>query len=133
MDNNRLQQLLTLYFNNAIERKDCEEILQYLDETVGNSGDIPPLVDEWLNRTPVKAPFRVDRREQVYEKLMADINRRSAVGPAKVRRIRWAQVAAILIVTVSLALLMYRNMPSFSNKHPQIANRESAGDIVLPE
>lgn len=133
MDHNRLQQLLTLYFNNTINRKDCEELLQYLDEKTGSSDNIPPLIDEWLSTIPAKAPFRQDRREEVYEKLMADISRRSAVSLPKVRRIRWAYVAAVLTVAVSLALLIYRNTQSFSNEYVQVAEAEPAGDIVLPE
>ncbi|MBN8858072.1 MAG: FecR domain-containing protein [Sphingobacteriales bacterium] len=133
MDNNRLRQLLALYFNNTIEREDCEELLQYLDEMVGDSGDIPPLIDECLSAIPAKAAFSQERREQVYEKLITDINRRSAVNIPKVRRIRWIHVAAILIVTISLALLIYRNTLSFSNEHLQIAKKEPVMDIVLPE
>lgn len=138
MDNNRLRQLLAQYFDNTINREDCEVLLRYLDEA-RDPLLISSLIDEILEKKASDIPFKPLQREQVYGRLMTDIHHRQAVSamttsrPKITRFGRWIRVAALLVMTVSVSLLIYRYAASPSVEHVELTSDESNQDILLPD
>ncbi len=135
MDNNRLQQLLTQYFDNTITKEDCEDLLKQLDE--GNPSTISAAIDQALttDKAGVRA-FSPDRQKHVYNRLISEIHeRRTTTTPQVPSRkpgiIPWVKVAALLVAAVSIGIILYNNKQPEGNT-PQII-AEQGNSITLPE
>ncbi|MGK6350564.1 FecR family protein [Parapedobacter sp. DT-150] len=134
MDINRLQQLLAQYFDNTVTRKDCEELLRYLDEEAPAS--VSTAIDEALETgNTLMVRFNRERQDQLYRELMDTVNRHQAddqpqIASRKSDLTAWFRIAAILIAAISIGLFLYFN-PSNPDSPPTIAKQ--ADDILLPD
>ncbi len=135
MDNSRLQQLLTQYFDNSITRTDCEELLNYLDE--GNPSIISAAIDQALMKDkPEVLWFNPERQKYVYSKLISEIHERQAIAtqqaaPRNRSAIPWMKVAALLVAVISIGILLVNKKQQGINTS-SIAS-ESKTSITLPE
>lgn len=135
MDSNRLQQLLTQYFESTIARADCEELLAYLDE--GDPLTISETIDQVLKANPPETlKFNRDRKTDVYNRLIAEIHQRQTktdqqLPTRKLGIVPWIKVAALLVAATSVGILLYNNKQSDFNM-PAVGSA-TENDITLPE
>lgn len=135
MDNTRLQQLLTQYFENAITKVDCEELLAYLDE--GDPSAISGAIDQVLQKSTLKAMrFDPGKKTGVYNRLVAEIHQRQTtasqqVPPRKLSIAPWMKVAALLVAATSIGILLYNTRNADSPAQTIVS--ETKNDITLPE
>lgn len=136
MDNNRLQQLLTRYFENTITRVDCEEMLAYLDE--GDPLTISSAIDRVLegNSSNNVLPVDFDKKEDVFNRLITEIHQSQAMTnepfPShKFSIVPWLKIAALLVAVTLVGILLYNNRPSGFSMPPIVS--ENRDDISLPE
>ena len=135
--NNQLRQLLARYFNNTIDKSDCEVLLQQLENS--DPEQVSALVDELLKTEQPTALLGSDRQERIYDKLAAHIQQHSAatvMPPTLPRRPayrQWIRIAALWTVAISAALLLYYTYRStvYPPKHPAAA--ATSDDILLPD
>src|SRR5690606_40318125 len=100
MDNNRLQQLLNRYFEDAITTADCKELLAYLDE--GDPAIISAAVDQVLKVDGATVPFSPEQQARVYKQLIANIRERQSGAQerpvSRTSSTAWLRIAAMLVV-----------------------------------
>ncbi len=70
MNHQRFKILLHQYFDNSINRADCEELLAYLDQA--DTAVVNSAIDETLLDNQQLATFDVFDRERVYKQLTSD-------------------------------------------------------------
>lgn len=136
MDKTRLQRLLTQYFENAITREDCEELLAYLDE--GDPLVISEVIDEAL-QVGATQTLRFDREDKadVYSRLLSDINRRQITTDQqftsrKFSIASWVKVAALLVAVVSVGIILLYDAKQSGFNSPAVVSQDE-NDIALPE
>ncbi|WP_262247381.1 FecR family protein [Parapedobacter soli] len=135
MDSNRLQQLLTQYFENTITREDCEELLAYLDD--GDPEGVSGAIDRAFQKRSFAAlRFDPERKDTIYNQLIAEIRQRQAVSsqqlPAhKFSIAPWLKVAALLIAAVTVGFLLYQATGTGFGVSPEVS--ENKNEITLPE
>lgn len=133
MDEIRLQQLLARYFDNTINKEDCEEILKYLDD--GHSSSISAAIDQVLEKDRPTITFDPQRQENSYTRLITDIRERQAdiqeppLSPTRYFKL-WLRIAAMLAIVFSLAFLLHLNS-SENDRRSAIAEKND--DILLPD
>ena len=134
MDNGRLQQLLTQYFENTITRTDCEELLAYLDE--GDPVILSAAIDQALQMNSSGAvPFGLDKKADVYNRLYAEIHERQTTTnqqlPSRTFNIvHWIKIAALLVAATTIGILLYNTEQV--NFDTQTLVSEADNDITLP-
>ncbi|RYZ95620.1 MAG: hypothetical protein EOP47_25490, partial [Sphingobacteriaceae bacterium] len=69
MNQDRLKLLLHQYFNNAINKADCLELLSYLDE---NPEEAAGFIDDTLPDLSAGEAFTDDRAQEVLNRIKAD-------------------------------------------------------------
>src|SRR5690606_18530659 len=136
MDNNRLQQLLTRYFENTITKVECEEMLTYLDE--GDLLTISSAIERALegNCSNNVLPVDFDKKEDVFNRLITGIHQRQAMTNEplpyhKFSFVPWLKIAALLVAVTLVGILLYNNRPSGFSMPPIVS--ENRDDISLPE
>lgn len=133
MNEIRLQQLLARYFDNTINKDDCEEILKYFDE--GDPSSISVAIDQALEMDRSTITFDSQQQENIYNRLIADIRERQVdIQVPSLSRTRylklWLRIAAVFAVVVSVASLFYLNS-SDSVSISEVAKKKD--DILLPD
>lgn len=133
MDNNRLQKLLSRYFDNTITPTDCEALLAYLDE--GDPVIISSAIDEVVKDERSAVPFTIDQQTRVYHRLIANIRRRqSDINPPSQPRTNtavWLRVAAVLAIVFSVGALLYFKPLVTEPVAPKVT--QQVYDILLPD
>ena len=134
MDNNRLQKLLSRYFDNTITPTDCEALLAYLDE--GDPVIISSAIDEVVKEEHSAAvPFTIDQQTRVYHRLIANIRKRqSDITPPSqpgMGTAVWLRLVAVLAIVFSVGGLLY--FKSSVNDQGAQKVTQQVYDILLPD
>lgn len=135
MDDNRLQQLLTQYFDNTIARADCEDLLNYLDE--GSPSIVAMSIDRALETNKATgSSFNPDRKKNVYSRVVSEIHALQTTPtqqatPHKLYTFPWMKIAALFMAAIIVGILLYENQQSGADTS-SIAS-ESENSITLPE
>jgi transmembrane sensor len=124
----RLQRLLHQYFNDTINRADCIELLDYLNNT--DPDDIADLIDKELFTLNKGPEFKGRQSADVLSRIKADPRFASVSATAgddeqvvvRFYQRKWLQVAAALLVFGTAALLIFNN----SNKSAQTTPKYTA-------
>ena len=115
MHQNRLKRLLRQYFDNTINHADCMELLSYLDE---HPQEVENHIDDVLGDIDAGPDFTQAQAHDVLNRIKADI-RFADTEPlpneavvVKFYQKRWLQIAAMLVVILTTAiLLLNKNTP----------------------
>src|SRR5690606_5506685 len=134
MNEHRLRILLSQYFNNSINREDCEELLRYIDEE--DDPHVSRLIDEHFEGGFEIKPFKKSQKDLVFSRLMADMQKQNDVKSEPSTksisfRVRdWYQIAAVLVLACSIGFLIYKKSgtdPLEDRMRSKVEN-----DIILP-
>ena len=114
MDVKRLHQLIDSYYSNQLSRKECEELLHYLNIP----GDQE--ITEEVFGDHVKPQFDKIRSENLLIKIKDDprfsAHKVKPVATANLsQRLKWTLIAASLLIFVSVSLWFYSQSRMFSN------------------
>lgn len=128
MSEEKLEQLLSAYFNNTIDRDACAELLKYIDEADG--GNTLTAIDLVLQQYKSGPVFNEIQAQDVFGRILSDYRmaERNNIKPnnqsliAKISYGSWFRYAAVLFVFLGFGiyLLNNRNIPKI----------QAAGEMV---
>lgn len=130
MDQERIKTLISQYFNNSISRKDCMELLKYMDD---HEEVVSPLIDKYLQAEELSGEFSSYQKEQTYDRILSTLNRSNSskknwIKLISSRRVLYP-VAAVLMIAILVGGLIYQN------KNTEIPTQSLVlqDDILLPD
>jgi len=134
MDNQRFRLLLHQYFDNSINRADCEELLAYLDRA--DPLVVNEMVDQALSDRTGEVAFGEADRQRVYTQLIADRrfqenkSDKAAFRIAPLKKI--LRVAAVCIIACFVGYAANYAFQAYIDRQSAIAVMKS-DDILLPD
>ena len=136
MTKERLQYLLSQYFNNTISRSDCMELLGYLNKT--DTQEVSDIIDQQIAEFEGGPDFSGIQAKDVFDRIISDPRLRdNTFSPAteeyEPKRVllyqkKWFQIAALFLIccVAGLYFLKTKNAPMPENR---VEQKESLTEI----
>lgn len=126
VNKDRLRKLLEGYFNNTIDRKDCDELLKYMDHS--DPELFSEITDRLLRDRKDGPVFEKTQADKIYDRIKSDP--RFKVRPDKRHQVIRLRIAAVLIVSLSFTYYLVNTKKADLSLASHTAEIKAKDEIV---